>query len=714
MGFLKTIRRLFERRIAITWDNFPGGYIPSGTSYNYAKYIKFGYKKNPIVYACIQEIQRASASIKIKIKQDGKVLEPDEITGDLVVLNDLINRPNKYQGQKEFLERWSMYMQLGGIAYIRGIGIGRDKFQPDRVKTAPQLRLIAPDRIKLKHNRVEVTEILLDDKEKLDPEEILWTLYPDPEDDFVGLPPMQAAHEVIDAHSSAITWNRNVLERGGVPMILMVIKGLTSMTQKQRDEMRESYEEQYGGAKNAGRPLIIPGEGIDAKQLSQTAQELDWLGGKQDLMRDVSGVFGVPSILLNDPNSRTYSNYKEARKSFYIEKILPDDWQLVTELNNWLIPKFEFTKPTEFVLVYDHIDVLRDDLDARTDRLAKSDWMSPNEKRVADGLDERDDPAFDEVYIPFNIVPLGEEPEDKEASSVPNLSLRFEKPLPHVSPLSLYPTEADRVYATQRFDKKRRTFETKWERLIKAFWREQIERVLMALKDFEATYSSTDILYSDATYTTSEYGVHIIPSDFVTNLFASDDENLKLTEAFTELQAGVVVEFGQDAIEELIKSGVLFEFDRPDLQNWLATDLAERSEKINRTTAKKLQGVINAGVKKNEGILKIKNRITDHYKDMAPWRARAIAQTEVGRAASKATLAGYEQISVEEKEWVSARDNDVRDAHIDLDGTVIKLGENFSSLAGGFGPAPGLMGEPADDINCRCVLAPLKSGEKKI
>ena len=56
------------------------------------------------------------------------------------------------------------------------------------------------------------------------------------------------------------------------------------------------------------------------------------------------------------------------------------------------------------------------------------------------------------------------------------------------------------------------------------------------------------------------------------------------------------------------------------------------------------------------------------------------------------------------KVWDATLDQVTRDAHQDLDGTKIKVDEDFISDNGGRGPAPGYMGEASDDINCRCQL----------
>ena len=71
------------------------------------------------------------------------------------------------------------------------------------------------------------------------------------------------------------------------------------------------------------------------------------------------------------------------------------------------------------------------------------------------------------------------------------------------------------------------------------------------------------------------------------------------------------------------------------------------------------------------------------------------------------------------KEWVSSRDERIRDgkdaSHVEMDGQVVAVDEDFNDpISGASGPAPGQMGDPADDINCRCVMVALMTEDEAI
>lgn len=111
--------------------------------------------------------------------------------------------------------------------------------------------------------------------------------------------------------------------------------------------------------------------------------------------------------------------------------------------------------------------------------------------------------------------------------------------------------------------------------------------------------------------------------------------------------------------------------------------------------------------KRHETIEDLSQRIRDLVTNQAN-RMRLILRTEAHRIqntiiydlAKKASLA----VPGLKKTWVAVMDSRTRAAHRRLHGTTIPIKGLFKSTAGGYGPAPGLMGNPGDDINCRCRL----------
>jgi hypothetical protein len=105
----------------------------------------------------------------------------------------------------------------------------------------------------------------------------------------------------------------------------------------------------------------------------------------------------------------------------------------------------------------------------------------------------------------------------------------------------------------------------------------------------------------------------------------------------------------------------------------------------------------------------------------APARALAVARTEATRSINAGSLVAYDQAVAEgiaiKKQWLSARDRHVRDAHLFLDGQERNVGENFvipsGEYAGRTAPGPGQFDLAALCVNCRCTTIPVLPEEEE-
>ena len=88
-----------------------------------------------------------------------------------------------------------------------------------------------------------------------------------------------------------------------------------------------------------------------------------------------------------------------------------------------------------------------------------------------------------------------------------------------------------------------------------------------------------------------------------------------------------------------------------------------------------------------------------------PARAEMIARTEVIGGYNGGLEEGFRQSgNVTAKVWLSALDDRTRETHLAMHDQMVQVGQDFRSPSGAAGPAPGQMGDPAEDINCRCSM----------
>lgn len=88
-------------------------------------------------------------------------------------------------------------------------------------------------------------------------------------------------------------------------------------------------------------------------------------------------------------------------------------------------------------------------------------------------------------------------------------------------------------------------------------------------------------------------------------------------------------------------------------------------------------------------------------------KTQRIIQTETHRVQQDGRLQSLQQAYKKGvdmvKVWTSSLDGDTRDSHQDLDGVKVAMDEDFEGEFGS-GPAPGQLGDPREDINCRCSV----------
>lgn len=133
-------------------------------------------------------------------------------------------------------------------------------------------------------------------------------------------------------------------------------------------------------------------------------------------------------------------------------------------------------------------------------------------------------------------------------------------------------------------------------------------------------------------------------------------------------------------------------------------------QKKRRQITHKIRQTLSVGLANGDSYPQMANRIADalhgDYK-----KAIRVVRTEANRAINR----GFQDVSeeaahllqgseyLEVKEWCSAEDGDVRDAHRKLDGKVIPATEAFE-IDGKKSQCPGGFGVAELDINCRCFL----------
>ncbi len=134
---------------------------------------------------------------------------------------------------------------------------------------------------------------------------------------------------------------------------------------------------------------------------------------------------------------------------------------------------------------------------------------------------------------------------------------------------------------------------------------------------------------------------------------------------------------------------------------------------VNETTLKRLMPKIEAAIRSGGGVEAVRESIQGVFDGTvrgSASRSRLIARTEMVGSSTLGNVEAYRQSGVVAgKQWLTSRDENVRDTHADVDGVIVKLDENFD-VGGATLAGPGVLvsGDPGEIINCRCVLLPAR------
>jgi HK97 family phage portal protein len=291
-------------------------------------------------------------------------------------------RPNPRQDGAQFLEAVATHLLLAGNAYVEAVA----------VDGAPrELHVLRPDRMKLipgadgwpeaYEYTVAGRSVRFEQGAPLPP--ILHLTLMHPLDDHYGLAPLEAAAVAVDTHNAAANWNKALLDNAARPSGALVFAAAENavLSDGQFERLKRELADEYQGARNAGRPLLLEG-GLDWKPMSLSPKDMDFMEAKHTAAREIALAFGVPPQLLGIPGDNTYSNYQEANRVFFRATVLPFANRIACALGAWLAPAFG---PVRVIVDADQIDALSADRTALWSRITDAPFLTLNEKRAVVG-----------------------------------------------------------------------------------------------------------------------------------------------------------------------------------------------------------------------------------------------------------------------------------------------------------------------------------------
>jgi HK97 family phage portal protein len=293
--------------------------------FSFASLAYEAYCNNVIANRCVNLIASNVSQVKFEIIKGDK---RGRVT-------NLLANPNIDSCFAEIISQLVSYYLIAGEAYLLAIrGINNE---------IAGLQIIRPNLVQIKRNsRMLKTAYVIEGQTpiniKINPLNGSSDLFVfksfNPLSDDNGISQIEAAITSIMQHNLASKWNQSLLKNSARPSGILTIKNGTFLTDAQFKNLKEQVDYCFSGAKNSGRPILLEG-GMEWKDTGLSPKDMDFLESKNMAAREIALALGVPPQLLGIPGDNKFSNYSEARKSFWQETINPLAIQLAAKLSTW-------------------------------------------------------------------------------------------------------------------------------------------------------------------------------------------------------------------------------------------------------------------------------------------------------------------------------------------------------------------------------------------
>jgi HK97 family phage portal protein len=722
---------------------------PIWSDRNYASFVKEGYKKCGSVYACVNKIAGAAASIKWKLYEDSTMTR--EITDHPIL--DLWRHPNPRMGTAELVEQLFGFWHMDGNAYLWAN-------RPNPNQPPVELWALHPNLIKVVAGKFDIQGYVYGwgtpGVQDYDPDEIMhlkFTSYDDKP--YYGLSPLEVAMRTVDQLNAGNDWNTALMQNDGRPSAVFTSKGY--LTVEQRSQIQRELRKKHSGPSNAGKDLVLEAD-MGYQNMAIPPKELDWLNSRGFNNREVAMIYDVPAILVGDQTGQTYANLKEAKQSLFTENVLPKMYRTTDHLNVWLVPMYPDLAKMGAYLSYDKKDIevlaelytsveqafaeralnLYNDGGCTLRYLQVSQGMEPKQSTYLDVyklgpttlIREEDLEAYATACLekltappPAPVLNLPTPGQPALPAPKPGATTVTEVPDGDAKPDSDSPNpggdDAD-AEKTPKTGKRRHTHATK---VLDLTTKEDKAAYVAHLEEQRTTWQ-TEIGQRLQDYFKSEQTTMIkaiaacstekqAESAIETTLAGQDDA---LKQLVYNAWFDVGKHFSEDTTKQLedaekaynahyqSKSGITSIFTSKIIQ-WLLNLAATKVKQITETTRAQLKKELANGVEGGESIPEIAKRVDSLYlEEIIPNRSTVIARTEVIGASNWASHTAAEGSGLTlHKVWLATEDNRTRPAHSDADGQEVSMNEPFNvgdeSLMYPGDPA----GSAGNIIECRCT-----------
>ena len=346
------------------------------------------YKKIWVASRCVMMIAENVSTLPYQVEDSkGTIIEDDRF-------NQFMQKPNILDSGKSILNQLVSFYLLNGNGYI---------YRVDGVRYSDYWTLQSQGMDIIKGESfvepIKGYKYSEDGQQRtFTTEDIIHIRSFNPNSRIEGIPRLTAASQetkfltLTNAYQNALYKNQGTPSGG--------FKTDHILNEPEYNRLNKQIQRDYTGVMNAGKVMLLE-KGLTYEKFSMSPTDLNLLKSEQVTQSAIATMYGVPVELLGDISSqKNYSNYKEARVSFYGDTIMP----FGVMLSDMLTREFFLDTDRKVTINLSQIPELK----PTSEELGKTNWISPNKKRALQGYIKSDDPLMDNIYLDVNQVEISD------------------------------------------------------------------------------------------------------------------------------------------------------------------------------------------------------------------------------------------------------------------------------------------------------------------
>jgi HK97 family phage portal protein len=331
-----------------------------GNKYGFGKYqndnqlIDEGYAINNAVYSVIKLSTAASISIPFILCEQAKDGDEEVLEGGLY---DLLQKPNDKQVFKEFHEEALTFLSGTGDLFLHGLSpVGfKDAIQEINVLPSNLTEL----NLNYKNELVSYDYTINGTTTVIPLKDVYHGKYINPTKEGLeclrGLSPLQAGYRTITASNENLTAMASVWNNKGVSGLLTSNTDET-LSAEEAKAVQTAVNGKLGGSHKANGVAATTAN-VRFEQIGMSGSDMELLQSSPQLLRGICMLYGVDPALLGDPESRKYSNLKEAEKSLFVRSAIPNNERLISYLNRFVVPAWSLLDGKDYIIKQDLTEV---------------------------------------------------------------------------------------------------------------------------------------------------------------------------------------------------------------------------------------------------------------------------------------------------------------------------------------------------------------------